>query len=97
MELKDKITKEQEIENINQHIKQQNAKGSNTDSASGASEFDEKLQNLMENKTKISEATAALQVLGYNRREIEKAFEKLDKKDFTTEELIKKGLSILGK
>lgn len=51
----------------------------------------------MENKTKISEATAALQVLGYNKREIEKAFEKLDKTDFTTEELIKKGLSILGK
>ncbi len=97
MELKDKITKEQEIENINQHIKQQNAKGSNADSTGETSEFDEKLQNLMENKTKISEATAALQVLGYNKREIEKAFEKLDKKDFTTEELIKKGLSILGK
>lgn len=97
MELKDKITKEQEIENINQHIKQQNAKGSNADSTGKTSEFDEKLQNLMENKTKISEATAALQVLGYNKREIEKAFEKLDKKDFTTEELIKKGLSILGK
>lgn len=97
MELKDKITKEQEIENINQHIKQQNAKGSNADSTGETSEFDEKLQNLMENKTKISEATAALQVLGYNKREIEKAFEKLDKKDLTTEELIKKGLSILGK
>ena len=46
---------------------------------------------------KIEEAIAALQVLGYNKREIEKAFDKLVKENMTTEELIRKGLSILGK
>ena len=45
----------------------------------------------------ISEAMAALQVLGYNKKEIEKAFTKLDKDELSTEELIKKGLILLGK
>ena len=40
---------------------------------------------------------AALQVLGYNKKEIEKVFTKLDKKELSTEELIKKGLNLLGK
>ena len=40
---------------------------------------------------------AALQVLGYNKKEIEKAFTKLDKKELSTQELIKKGLNLLGK
>ena len=46
--------------------------------------------------TKVEEAISALQDLGYNKKEIEKAFMKIDKKDLSTEELIKKGLSILG-
>ena len=46
--------------------------------------------------TKVEEAISALQVLGYNKKEIEKAFMKIYKKDLSTEELIKKGLSILG-
>ncbi|MGN1297922.1 MAG: hypothetical protein ACI4VH_05860 [Clostridia bacterium] len=44
----------------------------------------------------MEEAMQALQVLGYNKKEIEKAFKKMDVKGMTTEELIKKGLSILG-
>lgn len=48
------------------------------------------------NDDKIQEAISALQVLGYNKKEIEKAFTKIDKKDLTVEDLIKKGLSILG-
>ena len=54
------------------------------------------LKNAIEDNTKITEAVEALQVLGYNKKEIEKAFEKLDKKNLTTEELIKKGLTILA-
>lgn len=50
----------------------------------------------MENNAKISEAVAALQVLGYNKKEIEKALEKLEKEQLSTEELIKRGLTILG-
>ena len=49
----------------------------------------------MEN-SRIEEATTALQVLGYNKKEIEKAFEKIDVKDLKIEELIKKALKILG-
>ena len=51
----------------------------------------------VENKDQVAEAVAALQVLGYNKKEIEKAFTKLDKNSLTTEELIKKGLNLLGK
>ncbi len=77
LELKDKITKEQQIENINKEVN--------------------KLQVAIETNNKVSEAIAALQVLGYNKKEIEKAFANLDKNELTTEELIKKGLNLLGK
>ena len=84
LELKDKIKKEQQIQELT------NATGK----ISGAKT---KLEEKIENEEKIDEAIAALQVLGYNKREIEKAFDKLVKENMTTEELIRKGLSILGK
>lgn len=46
---------------------------------------------------KVSEAISALQVLGYNRKEIEKALEKIDKDELSLEDIIRKGLLILGK
>ncbi len=45
----------------------------------------------------VSEAMAALQMLGYNRKEIEKAFEKLNIKELKVEEIIRKSLVLLGK
>ena len=64
------------------------------------SETDEKdliMQEAVVSNNSIQEAATALQVLGYNRREIEKAFGKItNKKELTTEELIKKGLNILS-
>ena len=84
LELKDKITKEQQIEKINKQINKQ-------------SKAENKIQEALESNQKITEATAALQVLGYNKKEIEKVFSKLDKNEVTTEELIKKGLNLLGK
>lgn len=84
LELKDKITKEQQIEKINEQISNQQKQ-------------EDKIQVALENNNKIAEAMAALQVLGYNKKEIEKAFSKLDKKELSTEELIKKGLTLLGK
>ena len=51
---------------------------------------------VVENDYKIQEAISALQVLGYNKKEIEKAFTKIDKNELSVEDLIKKGLSILG-
>ena len=44
----------------------------------------------------MEELIQALQVLGYNKKDIEKAFMKLDKKDLSTEDLIRKGLTILA-
>lgn len=84
LELKDKIKKEQQIEELTKATVKLN--GAKT-----------KLEEKIENEEKIDEAIAALQVLGYNKREIEKAFDKLVKENMTTEELIRKGLSILGK
>lgn len=84
LELKDKIKAEQEIENIKNQINN-NAKSSS------------KIQEVIKNDDKIEEAIQALQVLGYNKKEIEKVFNKLDKKDLSTEDLIKRSLMILGK
>lgn len=84
LELKDKITKEQEIEKIEKQVNKQ-------------SKTENKLQVAIENNNKVAEAMAALQVLGYNKKEIEKAFTKLDKNELSTEDLIKKGLNLLGK
>ena len=81
LELKDKIKKEQQIQEL----------------ASATKESKTRVEVAMENSQKIDEAIAALQVLGYNKKEIEKSFEKLDKKELSTEDLIRKGLSILGK
>ena len=54
-------------------------------------------QKIDELDIKIQEAMSALQVLGYNKKEIEKAFVKIsDKNEMTTEELIKKGLVLLS-
>lgn len=84
LELKDKIKKEQQIQELTKA----------TEKISGVKT---KLEETIENQEKVDEAMAALQVLGYNKKEIEKAFDKLVKDNMTTEELIRKGLSILGK
>lgn len=80
LELKDKIKKEQQIEELTKA-----SKGENT-----------KVQIAIDSDNKIEEAIAALQVLGYNKKEIEKVFVKIDKKGLSTEELIKKGLNLLS-
>lgn len=54
------------------------------------------IKNVLENNNQIDEAISALQVLGYNRREIEKAFERIPNKESSVEELIKQALKILG-
>lgn len=81
LELKDKLKKDKQIEAISYDIKEK---------------VNSKIQQAIEDDNKINEAMTALQVLGYNKKEIEKAFEKMDKADKTTEELIKMGLKILG-
>jgi Holliday junction DNA helicase RuvA len=46
---------------------------------------------------KVQEAISALQVLGYNKKEIEKVFEKMDTENLSLEDMIRNGLSILAK
>ena len=82
LELKDKIKMEQQVEAIKNEVNKQTKT---------------KMQQVIEANEKQEEAIAALQVLGYNKKEIEKAFEKLEVEGLTTEELIKKGLSLLGR
>ena len=60
-------------------------------------EKDEQLNVVIEDDNKNSEAVAALQVLGYSKKEIEKVFEKIDKKDLAIEEIIKQALKYLGR
>ena len=84
LELKDKIKKEQEVEAIKEEIDKKQ-------------EIDNKKIDIKEVREKVNEAIAALQVLGYNKKEIEKAFEKVDYKELSTEEIIKKGLNLLGR
>lgn len=61
------------------------------------------IQNTQEIKTaikeddKTGEAISALQVLGYSRKEIEKAFEKIDIDSLGLEDIIRKALAVLGK
>ena len=81
LELKDKIKKEQQIQEL-------------TKASDGTKT---KLEQKIETEENISEAIAALQVLGYNKKEIEKAFEKIEKEALTAEELIRKGLTMLAR
>ena len=60
-------------------------------------ELEEMLSKKEADSEKISEAMSALQVLGYTRKEIEKAFEKFDKAELSVEDIIKKGLLFLAK
>ena len=84
LELKDKIKKEQVVEGIKEEISKNEKRNNRT-------------LEIAEVKEKVSEAIQALQVLGYNKKEIEKVFEKLDVKELSTEELIKKGLNLLNR
>ncbi len=86
LELKDKIKKEQEVEAIKEQIDNKRKDDSKS-----------KLSEAIEIKGKVDEAMAALQVLGYNKKEIEKVFEKIDAKELSTEDLIKKGLGLLSR
>ena len=49
------------------------------------------------NEEKLNEAVSALQVLGYNRKDIEKSFEKLNLSNLTLEDMIKQGLKYLSR
>ncbi len=85
LELKDKIKMQQDVDAIKNQIDKNENKNATT-----------KIQQALENQGKAKEAIEALQVLGYNKKEIEKTFEKIDIKELSTEEIIKRGLRLLG-
>ncbi len=57
----------------------------------------EKIELEINNKENVKEAIQALQILGYNKREIDKAMEKIEDDTISVEELIKKGLVLLSR
>lgn len=56
----------------------------------------EEIKEKIVEDNKVQEAISALQVLGYNRREIEKSLEKIEKDNLQIEDIIRKALAILG-
>jgi len=50
-----------------------------------------------ENNESVNEATQALQILGYNKNEISKIFEKIETKNLSTEDIIKNALKHLAR
>lgn len=59
-------------------------------------EIEEKQENKLQTEERMLEAISALQVLGYNRKEIIHIMEKIDTQNLEVEDIIKKGLSLLG-
>lgn len=57
----------------------------------------EQVKEAIHESEKDTEAVVALQVLGYTRKEIEKALEKFETQNLTVEEIIRNALKILGK
>ena len=80
LELKDKMKKEQQIVDL---TKASNEAKANT-------------KKIVVPSTEAQEAMDALQVLGYARKDIEKAMEKINLEDLTVEDIIKKGLRELS-
>ena len=63
----------------------------------GVTKDDNEVKETIELTENVEEAVSALQVLGYNKKEIEKVFEKEDLKDLSVEDIIRKGLALLGR
>lgn len=57
----------------------------------------EQVKEAIHESEKDTEAVVALQVLGYTRKEIEKALEKFETQNLTVEEIIRNALKFLGK
>ena len=80
LELKDKLKKEQQISELTNATLEQR----------------NNVKKFIVADNKVQEATDALQVLGYTRKDIENILEKIDLKDLSVEEIIKKALRELS-
>ena len=80
LELKDKMKKEQQIAEL----------------TNATSEQKSKVKKIIVTDSKVQEAIDALQVLGYAKKDIEKALEQIDTADLTVEDIIKQALRELS-
>ena len=80
LELKDKLKKEQQIAELSNATLEQKSK----------------IKTVIAKDNKYTEASDALQVLGYTRKDIEKVLEKMDIQDLSIEQIIKLALRELS-
>lgn len=78
LELKDKLKKEQQIAELSSASLEQKAT----------------VKQVIVNDEKLGEAISALQVLGYQRKDIDKVIEKIDVNNLTLEDIIKQALKL---
>ena len=57
----------------------------------------EEIVSQIQKEDSLDDATSALQILGYNRRDIEEAYQKFDRTSLSTEYVIRTALRFLGK
>lgn len=79
-DLKDKLKKEEQIVELN----------------NATSEQKSKIEQVRVNDNKVNEAISALQVLGYQRKDVEKVIEQIDVNNLSVEDIIKQGLRIFS-
>lgn len=80
LELKDKMKKEQQIAELTNASLEQKSK----------------VKKIIVADSKVQEATDALQVLGYSKKDVEKALEQIDTAELTVEDIIKRALRELS-
>ena len=80
LELKDKMKKEQQIAELTNASLEQKSK----------------VKKIIVTDSKIQEAIDALQVLGYTKKDVEKALERIDTAELTVENIIKQALRELS-
>ena len=80
LELKDKMKKEQQIAELTNASLEQKSK----------------VKKIIVADSKVQEATDALQVLGYTKKDVEKALEQIDTADLSVEDIIKRALRELS-
>lgn len=82
LELKDKLKKEQQIAELS------------SATSTITSEQKNKVRQVIVNDDKVEESISALQVLGYQRKDIDKVLEKIDVQNLKLEDIIKQALKL---
>ncbi len=81
LELKDKLKKEQQIAELSNATLEQQTK----------------VKQIIVNDGKVEEAISALQVLGYQRKDIDRVITQIDVNNLTLEDIIKQGLKLISR